>query len=539
MDVDTIVSLSTPPGIGAIAVVRLSGSEANGILQRLTDSGLPEVRRATLREIRDPGDGGAIDRALVTRFEAPESYTGEDVVEFSCHGGWLIADLLVEACLQSGARRAEPGEFTRRAYLRGKLDLIQVEAIADLIEARSRALHRTAVSQMERGLSGRVDALRASIVHVEALLAHHVDFPEEDDAPVPLDTVMREARALATEMRAMLATAPEGELLREGALVVFAGRPNTGKSSLYNALLGEERAIVTEEPGTTRDALEATIQAGGFPFRLVDTAGLRESEDRIEQMGIEVARRYLVGADVILFCAPAHEPLRDADVAFLAVEREAPVVLVRTKADAGDARPVTPESEDLGSGTREARRLRASVLSGEGLEALRDLLPRLVYSGLVQASPEAPVMTRRRQAEALDTAASEVEAFEQGLADGLPAEVAASHLRTAETALEELLGIVSADDVLDVVFREFTVGSRVSDFGGGRSARPSASVWPGRFETGRMERWKREPSGHPISSTDSNRRCAVAHRCPTSSVWSARRSPMVMFPPTSQSSADA
>lgn len=466
MEADTIVSLATPPGLGAIAVVRLSGPDANAILERLTGRDLPEARRATLRELRDPLDDSVIDRALVTRFEGPASYTGEDVVEFSCHGGWLVPQLLVEACEAAGARRAERGEFTRRAYLRGKLDLLQVEAIADVIEARSRVLHRTAVAQMERGLSARVDGLRQRIVKVEALLAHHVDFPEEDDAPVPLERVMEEAREVEREMRALLATAPEGELLREGALVVFAGRPNAGKSSLYNALLGEERAIVTEEPGTTRDALEATIQAGGFPFRLVDTAGLRESGDRIERMGIEVARRYLDGADVILFCVPAGGQLTDADRDFLSEGREAPVVLVRTMIDT--ARGSDGSTEEAGEGVEgvegetagsgSATTVRVSARSGEGLDGLRSLLPRLAYAGLAAADPEVPVLTRRRQAAALAEAASEVGAFEQGLRDGLPAEVAASHLRTAETALEELLGLVSVDDVLDVVFREFCIG---------------------------------------------------------------------------------
>jgi tRNA modification GTPase len=451
MDVGTIVSLSTPPGVGAISVVRLSGSKTNEILRSLTGDRLPEVRRATLREIRDPVGGALIDRALVTRFEGPASFTGEDLVELSCHGSWLTPDLVVDACVTLGARRAEPGEFTRRAYLHGKLDLVQVEAMADLIEARSRALQRTAVAQMERGLSTRVQGLRERIVHVEALLAHHVDFPEEDDAPVPLDRVTEEALALVQELRALLATAPEGELLREGALVVFAGRPNAGKSSLYNALLGEERAIVTEEAGTTRDALEATVQAGGFPFRLVDTAGLRSAAGTVERMGIEVARRYLRGADIILFCAPAGEELHDADRGFLEEERPAPVILLRTMADAAPVSVGLP-AEGV------ADTLRVSAHSGEGLDALRELLPRLAYSGLMEVGADVPVLTRRRQASALEVAAREVEGFVDGLRDGLPAEVAASHLRTAETALEELLGLVSVDDVLDVVFREFCIG---------------------------------------------------------------------------------
>ncbi|HUP51369.1 MAG TPA: tRNA uridine-5-carboxymethylaminomethyl(34) synthesis GTPase MnmE [Longimicrobiales bacterium] len=462
MDVDTIASVSTAPGVGAIAVVRLSGPRAGELLLQLAPAlcEMPQPRRATLVELRDPTDGVLLDRAVATCYRGPASYTGEDLVELSCHGGWLVPAMVLEACLRVGARRADPGEFTRRAYLHGKLDLVQAEAVADLVEARSRAFHRAALGQLERGLSARVAALRKSLVGLEAVLAHHIDFPEEDDAAVPVEEIAGRAGALAAEMEAMLASAPEGELLREGALAVLAGRPNVGKSSLYNALIGEEHAIVTEEPGTTRDALVTTVELGGFPFRLVDTAGLRESEARIERMGIEVTRKYLERADIVLLCVPAGEEPGEEEDSFLAGLDGVSVVLVETKADLEEG----GSSGAAGSGAPEApgqgmvNKVRVSAVSGEGLGVLREALPRLVYSEVVSASPDAPVLTRRRQRDALALARREVLAFAQALAGDLPAEVASTHLRTAETALEELLGVIAVEDVLDAVFAEFCVG---------------------------------------------------------------------------------
>jgi len=465
MDVDTIASLSTAPGVGAIAVVRLSGPRAGALLLELAPrlGAVPEARQATLVELRDPRDGSLLDRGVATFYRGPVSYTGEDVVELSCHGGWLVPALVLEACVRAGARRAEPGEFTRRAYLHGKLDLVQAEAVGDLVEARSRALHRAALVQLERGLSARVSALRASMVGLEAALAHHIDFPEEDDAPVPIEEIAGLADTLRGEMDRLLATAPEGELLREGALAVLAGRPNAGKSSLYNALIGEERAIVTEEPGTTRDALVTTVELGGYPFRLVDTAGLRESGERIERIGIEVTHRYLERADVVLLCVPSGGAPGEAEASFLERLDGVPVVLVETKVDlepSGDAcrASVEPGDDATGGRARTAGKVRLSVVTGEGLGELRSLLPTLVFRAVVSGSPDAPVLTRRRQREALSAARREVRAFADGLRAGLPAEVAGTHLRTAETALEELLGVISVEDVLDAVFAQFCVG---------------------------------------------------------------------------------
>ena len=460
MEVDTIVSLSTPPGIGAVALVRLSGPGSTVVLRQLLAVGTspPLVRVPTLCELVDVTTGDTLDSALVTYFKGPASYTGEDLIEISTHGGFLIPQLVVEALVQAGARPAEPGEFTKRAYLHGKLDLVQAEAVADLIGARSRAFHRVALGQLERGLSTRVSELRGRMVHIEALLAHHVDFPEEDDAPVPVERVVAESMELVTAMDSLLATAPEGELLREGALAVFAGRPNGGKSSLYNALIGEERAIVTDEPGTTRDALESVVQMGGFPFRLVDTAGLREPSGTIEKLGIEVAHRYIERADILLFCLAHGDDLSAEEKAFLTGSVSCPVVVAHTKADLRPAAPGGMVDKVRIEGEYAAHQVDVSTVDGTGLEELRECMAHLVYSEVVSAGVDAPVVTRARQAQALRMARAEVEAFRVGLVEGLPAEVAATHLRTAETALEELLGIVSVDDVLDVVFREFCVG---------------------------------------------------------------------------------
>jgi len=449
---DTIVAVGTPPGTSALAVIRLSGPEAFSIVSHLCPDlpNTPEARRVVLARARDPKTGESLDQVLVTLFPGPESYTGEDMAEISSHGGWLSPALILEACLWAGARSAEEGEFTRRAFLNGKMDLLQAEAVLDLIEGRSRALHGTAIHQLDRGLSARIGKLREGLVHLEALLVHHLDFPEEDDPPVPTEEILNRAEALEEVMAVLLRTAPEGELLREGAVTVLAGRPNSGKSSLFNALLGEERAIVTEVPGTTRDALEAVVSLGGYPFRMVDTAGLRETEETVEKMGVEVARRYLNGADVILFCIEGNRALSEEEQGFLDEAAGTPVVLVRTKRD------LIPDADSGPEGME--NEVAISVKTGEGLDSLRELLPSLVFRGLVRMSGEVPVLTRRRHTEGVRRAETEIRAFRDALGQGVPAEVAATHLRPAETALEELLGIIPREEILDTVFREFCIG---------------------------------------------------------------------------------
>jgi tRNA modification GTPase len=480
---DTIAAIATAPGRGATALIRISGPDAGRILLALAPllTEIPPPRNQRLVALHHPDDGRLLDRGLAALFPAPASYTGEDTVEISTHGGLVTPQLVLDATLAAGARAAGPGEFTHRAYLNGKLDLLQAEAVLDLIDGRSPALQRAAVHQMERGLSARIEHLRERVIGLEALMVYSIDFPEEDEPPVPPERIRADALDVVRQIDRLLATAPEGEMLREGALVVLAGRPNSGKSSLFNALIGAERAIVTDIPGTTRDALEAAITVDGYPFRLVDTAGLRTTDDLVEGMGIEVARRYLESAQIVLFCAEADRGPDPEEDEFLEGLEAARIVLVRTKADrrsatvptggvSGHAVPdrvdershdvpaAVPSTAARGMGASAAVVVAVSAHAGTGMDTLRDELLRAAFGGILGEPGEAPVVTRARHARALRGARDEVAAFADALGTELPAEFAAIHLRDAVVALEGIIGIVTPDDVLGRVFGDFCVG---------------------------------------------------------------------------------
>ncbi len=449
---DPIVALTTPPGRSALALIRLSGAGAFEVAARCLRPFRPAPPRSVRRaQLVHPATGEAIDDVLAACFPAPRSYTGEHLVEISTHGGLVVPADAVAALVAAGARPAEPGEFTRRAVLNGKLDLLQAEATADLIDAGSPVQRRRALQQLDRGLSHRLEALRTEILELEALIAYDIDFPEEDEGPVSPERVERAWRAVRDRLERLLKTAPEGERLREGALLVIAGRSNAGKSSLFNALLGRERAIVTEIPGTTRDAIEAYAVIEGFPFRLVDTAGLRESQDRVEKIGIEVSRRYLEAADLVLFCEETKGvgrgewDHRERDE-FLA-GCSAPVVIVETKVDLADRPSACPPD-----------RLAVSVVTGEGLDELQRRLAEVAFGRLLSLGDVEPVVTRARHRMALATALAEVEAFRVARADGVDGAAAATHLHAAVGALDDLIGVVTPDDVLDLVFASFCVG---------------------------------------------------------------------------------
>jgi len=385
--------------------------------------------------LQHPDSREPVDDCLAVCFRAPHSYTGDDLVEISTHGGLVVPGAALAALTAAGARPAAPGEFTRRAVLNGKMDLLQAEATADLIDAGSPAQRRRALQQLERGLSDRLAGLRNEILELEALIAYDIDFPEEDEGPVSPGRVRGAWEVVRDRVADLLKTAPEGERLREGALLVIAGRPNAGKSSLFNALLGTERAIVTEIPGTTRDAIEAHAVIEGFPFRLVDTAGLRESEERVERLGIEISKRYLEAADLILFCRDAAgDEVPDVDTT--------PVVEIVTKADLRDRPPGAS----------------VSIVTGEGLAELRRRLAEVAFGRLLALGDVEPVVTRARHRAALERAVLELDGFWGARESGVDAAAAATHLRAAVLALDDLIGAVTPEDILDRVFAAFCVG---------------------------------------------------------------------------------
>ena len=441
---DVIAAVATPPGRAALAIVRLSGTDAFDVAAKVLEpferSGERRARRA---HVLHPTTKEVLDDVLYIVSRAPRSYTGEDVVEITTHGGLLAPAEVLGALVAAGARLAVAGEFTRRAVLNGKMDLLQAEAVGDLIDATAPVQRRAALNQLDRGLSQRIERLRSDVLELEALVSYEIDFPEEDSGPVPPVRIDAAIDAVATALDTLSQTAAEGERLREGAVAVIAGLPNVGKSSLFNAIIGNERAIVTDVPGTTRDAIEVPITCEGFPFRLIDTAGLRSTTDRVERLGVEVSRRYLEGADVVVCCAEAGRELDAAEREFLD-QLQAPVVLVRTKAD------LVPTDHDQG--------VRVSSVTGEGLAEVRSALARVAFANLLARADLEPVVTRERHRAALRVAFDEVEAFRSTRASGLESAVAAVHLRAALRALEEIIGVVTTEDVLDRLFATFCVG---------------------------------------------------------------------------------
>lgn len=456
---ETIVAPATAPGRGALAVVRLSGPNSHAIGRAALHPWPEQARTATLSRVRDLS-GATLDQVVAIRYDAPASFTGEDSLELITHGGAVVSATVVAALVARGARLARPGEFTRRAVLNGKLDITQAEATGDLVDAGSRAAQAVALRQLDGGLTRRVASLRAELIALEAMIAYDIDFPEEDDGPIQPARILQQTDAVVDALERLLATARTGQLVREGALVVIAGAPNVGKSSLFNALLGESRAIVTDIPGTTRDAIEAVVDTPTVPLRLVDTAGMRDAVDPVERMGVQVSASYVARAAVVLACGDSPVSLRQIGATLEAGgggRSRAPIVAVWTKSDL--AAPSNEDLVDARAATGAENSIPVSAETGAGLESLLTLVARLATGDALELHADAPILTRERHRYAVGRALDEVREFRAAWCEReLPVTVAAVHLREAATTLEDLIGAVDVEDVLDEVFRRFCVG---------------------------------------------------------------------------------
>jgi tRNA modification GTPase len=470
---ETIVAIATPPGVGGVGIVRVSGSDAFAIGQRLfrsaagLDDGTPASHLLTYGSVIDPATNEALDDVLIAFFRAPRSYTGEDTVEINAHGGPLVLQRILSATLALGARAARPGEMTLRAFLHGRIDLTQAEAVLALINAETEAGRRLAYRQLRGEVSAHVQSAREAALHALARIEAHIDFPDEEvppPDPAELAGFISTAQKIVDEL---LAGSARGRVLAQGARVAILGRPNVGKSSLLNALLGDERAIVTPIAGTTRDTVEERVVLGDVAIQLVDTAGLTATEDPIERIGVQRSRAAAQTADLLLLVFDAAVGVTSADrevaeeLRALRAEHASggqhqdsstPVIVVANKADLPSALRAG-EAEDFWPG---APVVSISCVARAGLATLAETVSRLALGG--ELHPADAVISSARQQDALRRAGEHLGAAAQTLGDGLPLDFVSIDLRAALAALGEITGETVRDDLLDRIFAEFCIG---------------------------------------------------------------------------------
>ena len=449
---DTIVALSTPPGVGAIAVIRLSGTKAVAIVDQVfSGKTLAQQPSHTLHFGTIYQDGEAIDEVVVALFIAPHSFTKEDVVEVSCHGSPFIVQRLLQLLVQRGARLATAGEFTKRAFLHGRFDLAQAEAVADLIASESHHAHRVAMHQMRGGFSQEISALREKLVHFASLIELELDFSEEDVEFADreqLRTLVEDIKAVVTQLMASFAA---GNVIKNGVPTVIAGKPNAGKSTLLNALLNEEKAIVSEIPGTTRDVIEDEISLNGVRFRFIDTAGIRETEDRVEVLGVQRTHEKILQAAVVLYLVDlangTYEAFKKEEAWLLQVDR--PFIIVGNKVDQASPELLHAlhQRDDI---------VYISAEKKQNLEGLRSRLMKFVDQN--QLDTEGVVVTNTRHYTSLSSTNEALESILTGLKIGITHDFLAQDIRHALYHLGEITGEVTNDDLLDNIFSKFCIG---------------------------------------------------------------------------------
>ncbi len=461
---DTIVAIATPPGRGGVGVVRLSGDEAIPIATALIRfPKLPlETQRATLGELCDPQSGRRLDQVVVTCFRQPHSYTAEDVVEISCHGSPVILNFLVELCLERGARAAEPGEFTMRAFLNGRIDLTQAEAIRDLVESRTLYQARVAAQQMEGSVSARLKPHKQVLMELIARLEAGIDFAEDDVAVMEWNEITSRLDAIRTDLEKLVAGYDYGRVVREGLSLAIIGRPNVGKSSLFNRLLNQDRAIVTATPGTTRDLVAESANIGGIPLRFVDTAGVRETHDEVEKIGVERTYQTIADSDLRLLVVDASEPWTEEDAQLLHKVRLLGALLVAL--NKSDLPQKISLQEVKGYLARDAagtaactKAIMTSALTGEGLPRLREAILELA-APTRELGQEAEFITNLRHQQLLKDSRRALDKARQAAREHVHHEMLLLDLYDALRPLDAITGATGVEDLLDIIFSTFCVG---------------------------------------------------------------------------------
>ncbi|MCX7779377.1 MAG: tRNA uridine-5-carboxymethylaminomethyl(34) synthesis GTPase MnmE [Negativicutes bacterium] len=456
---DTISAIATAIGEGGIGIIRMSGSRAvaiaDGFFQGAGGRKVRDIQpfRAAYGKIVEPDTGQMIDEALILVMRAPRSYTREDVVEIHCHGGPVPLRRILELTLRGGARLAEPGEFTKRAFLNGRLDLTQAEAVIDIIRSKTDASLKMAVSHLSGRLAAKINDLRQQILGMIAHLEAAIDFPEEDIEQIAAAEVAERIRPVLDEISRLLASAQTGRILREGLATVIIGKPNVGKSSLLNALLREKRAIVTDIPGTTRDIIEEYVNIRGVPLKIVDTAGIRETADIVEKIGVEKAREFVASADLLLLLLDASAPLTPEDREVLALLPGKEALVLVNKSDL-PARLEIEEVERLIGGRQ---MIRISVLEGTGLDELEQSIVDRVYSGQITQG-EGAFVNNVRHGNLLRQAKERLEEALNSIAAAMPLDCFVVDLRAAWEKLGEITGDTVSEDIVDRIFADFCIG---------------------------------------------------------------------------------
>ncbi|MDX2267443.1 MAG: tRNA uridine-5-carboxymethylaminomethyl(34) synthesis GTPase MnmE [Bryobacter sp.] len=443
---DTIAAISTPLGVGGIGVVRLSGERAKNIAEQMLETvEALEARRATLGHLKDE-QGAVVDEVVATWFAKPRSFTAEDVVEISCHGSPVIVQHCLERAVALGARLAEPGEFSLRAFLHGRLDLPQAEAIRDIIHSTTLYQAKVAAQQLGGSLSRRIAPLKKQLVDLIGLLEAGIDFAEDDVSVASNEELLARRAPIAEGVARLARSFQYGRLVKEGFRLALVGRPNVGKSSLFNALLEQDRAIVTEIPGTTRDTVSETAAIGGIPVRLVDTAGIRESEDVVERLGIERSREAMADADLTLLVWDGSEQASEEDRALWeAAQQQGVCLLVANQVDKGEAAGLPAEA------------VLVSAKTGEGLDDLRRRILEAIAPGGA-AEVESGLVTNLRQRNLLVAAGEALERMRESIVAGIPHEMLLLDCYEALRALDGLSGATTADDILNNIFGTFCIG---------------------------------------------------------------------------------